>query len=67
VNIGIWITWGLKLNNEIDILNVDTTSSHIGSDKNIESTSAKCVKGCITLLLANISMESLLNKNKEKM
>ena len=65
VHVSIGSSGRLKLNDEIDILYVDSTGSNISCNENVKGARAEGRKGGISLLLSYISVKSLGCKTLE--
>mmetsp|Transcript_18376 Transcript_18376/g.37947 ORF Transcript_18376/g.37947 Transcript_18376/m.37947 type:complete len:283 (-) Transcript_18376:916-1764(-) len=59
MHIGVHISWRVKLDDEINVLNVNTPCSNVSRYQDIECTSSERIQCRITLLLTNVTMERL--------
>jgi hypothetical protein len=54
MHVGIHITRRVKLNDKINVLNINTTGSNVSGNQNIECTLTEGSESGIALLLSNI-------------
>jgi hypothetical protein len=59
MNVGLGVLWWLNLDDEVDILDVETSGSDISGNEHLELTLLESLHGDLSLVLSNISMHNL--------
>jgi hypothetical protein len=59
MDVGLSFFWGLKLDNKVDVRNIETSGSDISSNQHLEFVLLKALHGNFTLVLSDITVHHL--------
>jgi hypothetical protein len=57
VKVGLVFHWGVDVNDQVNVVDVDTTSGNVGGNQNLHCTLAKGRKVAVSSWLGQVSME----------